>query len=72
MLLNRIAGSSDEMASLINLLSKNFKDIESEYNKKIEEKNKKILELKENILKNEDLDEKDKKLFIKNIESIIN
>ena len=27
---------------------------------------------KENILKNEDLDEKDKKLFIKNIESIIN
>lgn len=39
------------MASLINLLSKNFKDIESEYNKKIEEKNKKILELKENILK---------------------
>ena len=40
--------------------------------KKIEEKNKKILELKENILKNEALDEKDKKLFIKNIESIIN
>ena len=72
MLLNRIAGSSDEMASLINLLSKNFKDIESEYNKKIEEKNKKILELKENILKNEALDEKYKKLFIKNIESIIN
>lgn len=72
MLLNRIAGSSDEMASLINLLSKNFKDIESEYNKKIEEKNKKILELKENILKNEALDEKDKNLFIKNIESIIN
>ena len=36
------------------------------------EKNKKILELKENILKNEALDEKDKKLFIKNIESIIN
>lgn len=72
MLLNRIAGSSDEMASLINLLSKNFKDIESEYNKKIEQKNKKILELKANILKNEALDEKDKKLFIKNIESIIN
>ena len=41
MLLNRIAGSSDEMASLINLLSKNFKDIKSEYNKKIEKQNKK-------------------------------
>ena len=40
------------MASLINLLSKNFKDIKSEYNKKIEKQNKKILELKENILKN--------------------
>ena len=39
---------------------------------KFVEKNKKILELKENILKNEALDEKDKKLFIKNIESIIN
>lgn len=72
MLLNRIAGSSDEMASLINLLSKNFKDIESEYNKKIEAKNNKILELKANILKNEALSEEDKKLFIKNIESIIN
>ena len=34
----------------------NFKDIESEYNKKIEEKNKKILEPKENILKNEALE----------------
>ena len=51
---------------------RNNQSRESEYNKKIEEKNKKILELKENILKNEALDEKDKKLFIKNIESIIN
>ena len=71
MLLNRIAGSSDEMASLINLLSKNFKDIESEYNKKIEQKNNKILKLKENILKNEALDKDDKKLLLENIESII-
>ncbi|WP_296647682.1 RelA/SpoT domain-containing protein [Romboutsia sp. 13368] len=72
MLLNRIAGSSDEMASLINLLSKNFKDIKSEYNKKMELKNNKILELKDNILRNESLDEEDKKVFLENIESIIN
>lgn len=71
MLLNRIAGSSDEMASLINLLSKNFKDIESEYNKKMQQKNNKILELKNNILKNQSLDEDDKKLLLENIESII-
>lgn len=72
MLLNRIAGSSDEMASLINLLSKNFKDIESEYNKKIELKNKKILELKSNILNNKSLNDDEKNIFLKNIESIIN
>ena len=71
MLLNRIAGSSDEMASLINLLSKNFKDIESEYNKKIQQKNNKILELKNNILKNTSLNNDDKKILLENIESII-
>ena len=72
MLLNRIAGSSDEMASLINLLSKNFKDIKSEYNKKIEKQNKKILELKENILKNATITKDDKKLLLDNIENIMN
>ena len=71
MLLNRIAGSSDEMASLINLLSKNFKDIKSEYNKKIEKQNKKILELKENILKNATITKDDKKLLLDNIENIM-
>ena len=59
------------MASLINLLSKNFKDIKSEYNKKIEKQNKKILELKENILKNETITEDDKKLLLDNIENIM-
>ncbi len=72
MLLNRIAGSSDEMASLINLLSKNFKDIESDYNKRVEEKNNKILELRDNILNNKNLKDEDKKLYLENIESIIN
>ena len=60
------------MASLINLLRKNFKDIESEYNKKIELKNKKILELKSNILNNKSLNDDEKNIFLKNIESIIN
>ena len=38
MLLNRIAGSSDEMASLINILSKSFKDVKSEFEHKINKK----------------------------------
>ena len=59
------------MASLINLLSKNFKDIKSEYNKKIEKQNKKILELKENILKNATITKDDKKLLLDNIENIM-
>ena len=40
MLLNRIAGSSDEMASLINMLSKSFNEKEKVFKSKIDEKNK--------------------------------
>lgn len=49
LLFNRIAGSADEMASLINLLNKNWCEMESKYQKIIEEKNKEIDELKDRL-----------------------
>ncbi|MCQ4699366.1 GTP pyrophosphokinase, partial [Paeniclostridium sordellii] len=55
MLLNRKAGSSDEMASLINVLSKSMEDAKKEYEEKLREKDKEI----ENLLKL--VNEKDKK-----------
>ena len=45
MLLNRIAGSSDEMASLINVLSESIEDVKTEYEEKLKEKDKEIQEL---------------------------
>ena len=71
MLLNRIAGSSDEMASLINMLSKSFKSIEKEFKEKLSEKDQKILNLKESILTNKSISKNDKEYLIKNIDNII-
>lgn len=51
LLFNRIAGSSDEMASLINLLNRNWIEMESKYEKIIETKDKEIKKLKEGGLK---------------------
>jgi ppGpp synthetase/RelA/SpoT-type nucleotidyltranferase len=47
LLFNRIAGSSDEMASLINLLNRNWIEMESKYEKIIEIKNQEIKELQQ-------------------------
>ena len=47
LLFNRIAGSSDEMASLINLLNKNWTEMESKYEKIIGLKNEEIKLLKQ-------------------------
>lgn len=49
LLFNRIAGSSDEMASFINLLNRNLTEMEEKYKKIIESKNKEIEELKSKI-----------------------
>lgn len=51
LLFNRIVGSADEMASLISSLNDEF-DRESYYKKKLEEKDKEILELKNNLKNN--------------------
>lgn len=46
LLFNRLAGSADEMASLINVLNRNLTQIDEKYEKIIELKNKEIKELK--------------------------
>ncbi|MBO3445048.1 RelA/SpoT domain-containing protein [Clostridium sp. CCUG 7971] len=71
MLLNRIAGSSDEMASLINMLSKSFKDIEYECRKRLDEKDKEILKLKVEISEIKSISDKEKYRLINQIEHII-
>jgi len=49
LLFNRIAGSSDEMASFINMLSKNLMEMEQKYEKIIDLKDKEIEDLKRRV-----------------------
>lgn len=51
LLFNRIAGSSDEMASLINLLNRNWIEMEEKYQGMLEIKDREIKQLKEGALK---------------------
>ncbi len=71
MLLNRIAGSSDEMASLINMLSKSFKNIEKDFKEQLSIKDQQILNLRESILNSKSISEYDKECFIKDIDNIV-
>lgn len=71
MLLNRIAGSSDEMASLINMLSKSFKNIEKDFKEQLSIKDQQILNLRESILNSKSMSEYDKECFIKDIDNIL-
>ena len=71
MLLNRIAGSSDEMASLINRLSKSIQEVENKFNAKINEKDKKIESIKEKIYNKECIPDADKKNLIAEINDIL-
>jgi len=49
LLFNRIAGSSDEMASFINLLNKNLTEIKDDYEQIITSKDQEIAELKDRL-----------------------
>ena len=71
MLLNRIAGSSDEMSSLINMLSKSIQDLENNFKYKIKEKDKKIESIKERISNKDYIDDNDKKILLEEIDSIL-
>ena len=71
MLLNRIAGSSDEMASLINMMSKSLKEVEIEFEVKIKEKDEKINDLKNKILKKNGISDIEKESLIRDIDEIL-
>ena len=71
MLLNRIAGSSDEMASLINMMSKSFDEIKLKHSNSISIKDEKIINLKNKIENNTTLDKIEKEDLIREIECIL-
>lgn len=71
LLLNRIAGSSDEMASMINILNRSWTEMESKYEKVIEIKDRELIKLKEKIQQTAEISEVDRNDIIQNIDSII-
>jgi len=71
LLLNRIAGSSDEMASLINILNRNLTDMEGKYEKVIENKNREIELLKKKIEEISFDDFKDKEDILSGLNKIM-
>lgn len=70
LLLNRIAGSSDEMASVINLLNRSLMETE-EKEKAIHSKNKEILTLRERIEKSDSMDFIEKQEILLSLDRII-
>jgi ppGpp synthetase/RelA/SpoT-type nucleotidyltranferase len=71
LLLNRIVGSSDEMASLINMLNRNWTEMEGRYERVIENKNREIINLKDRILSSSNIEEEDKKDILESLDRII-
>lgn len=71
LLLNRIAGSSDEMASLINIINRSWTEMEQRYEKIIDSKNKDIMKLKERIIDTSDMKEKDRKVILASLDNIL-
>lgn len=71
LLFNRIAGSSDEMASLINLLNRNWTEMEQKYEKIIEFKDSQIKALKHKVNNKTTMEEKDKEEILSSLDNII-
>ena len=71
LLFNRIAGSSDEMASLINLLNRNWTEMEDKYRRIIDLKNREIKELQDKIDQKTTIETKDKQDLLSSLENII-
>ncbi|EQB86021.1 hypothetical protein M918_16370 [Clostridium sp. BL8] len=70
LLLNRIAGSSDEMASVINLLNRSLMESE-EKEKAVYSKNKELLGLKEKIESINSMDLKEKQEILSTLDRVI-
>ena len=71
LLLNRIVGSSDEMASLINLHNKRWTQMEGKYERIIDYKNKQIEELKSRITETTTIEDKEKQYILSSLDDII-
>ena len=71
MLLNRIAGTSDEMASLINKLNQSFSEIETKYNKKLKYKNDMLRDLRKKIYENDSLKKEERESIVRDIDDVI-
>lgn len=71
LLLNRIAGSSDEMASLINILNRSWSGMEEKYEKIIDNKNKEIEKLREKIEQTSSLELSEKSEILLSLNKII-
>jgi len=71
LLLNRIVGSSDEMASLINIINRSWNEMEGKYENIIENKNKEIMRLKEKIEETCTIDNKERKDILSSLDKII-
>lgn len=71
LLFNRIAGSADEMASLINLLNKNWAEMEDKFQGIIKQKNDDIKELKDLVDQKTGMADEDKQDILKALEKII-
>ena len=71
LLLNRIVGSSDEMASLINLINRSWIQMEGKYERIIDYKNKQIEELKNRIVKTTTIGDGEKQDILSSLDDII-
>jgi ppGpp synthetase/RelA/SpoT-type nucleotidyltranferase len=72
LLLNRIIGSADEMASMLNILDRSLGEMEEQCQNIINNKNKKIEELRDIILQTSGMDERDKNDMLSKLNGIIN
>lgn len=71
LLLNRIVGSSDEMASFINLLNRSWTQMEGKYQRIIDNKNDQIKELKNRIERASTIESAEKQEILSSLDSII-
>jgi len=71
LLLNRIVGSSDEMASFINLLNRSWTQMEGKYQRIIDNKNEQIKELKKRLEGTSTIEAKERKELLCSLDSII-
>lgn len=71
LLLNRIIGSADEMASMINILDKSFDEIEERYKNIIHNKNREIEMLKDMILQTSEMGGQSREEILSRLEKII-